>query len=198
MVLLSRDLLFSNPKGMKLSFLRRLFHFSGIVIPITYLLLGKNPALALTTTILVLLASAEFLRIILSLDSPFLRKHLKEKEMKNPTGSVPYMLSCLLVILLFDRLTAVASILVLVLSDPAASIIGSHLGRRRLLGKSVQGTTAFFLCAVVVLTFFPFGIAARLGAAIAATLAEFFSSRFIDDNLTIPLATAVVLTILAR
>jgi dolichol kinase len=183
---------------MKLSVLRRLFHFSGVIIPITYLLLGKNPALVLTTIVLVLLALAEFLRIGLSLDSPFLRKHLKEKEMKNPTGSVPYMVSCLLVILLFDRLTAVASILVLVLSDPVASIIGSRLGRRHFLGKSVQGTIAFFLCSVLVLTFFPFGIAARLAAAIAATVAEFLSSRFVDDNLTIPLATAVVLTILAR
>src|SRR5271157_5401322 len=104
----------SPPKEMKPSLLRRLFHFSGVIIPITYLSLGKGPALLVTTVILVLLAIAELARIGLSLDVPFLKRHLKEEEIKNPTGSLSYMASCLLVILLFGRSIAVASILVLV------------------------------------------------------------------------------------
>jgi dolichol kinase len=179
---------------MRPSLLRRLFHFSGVIIPITYLSLGKSSALLVTTIILVLLAIAEFVRLGLSLDVPFLRRHLKEEEIKNPTGSLFYMVSCLLVILLFGRSIAVASILVLVVSDPLASTVGSRWGRHRFSGKSAEGTIAFFLSSVIVLKFFSFGSAPLLAAAAAATATEFFSSRFINDNFSIPLATALMLS----
>jgi diacylglycerol kinase (CTP) len=182
-------------KAMNLSLLRRLFHLSGSVIPITYLFLGRGASLVLASTILVLLACAEALRIGLSLDLPFFRKHLKEKEMKKPTGSLFYVISCLLVILIFDRLTAVAAIFVLAICDPLSSIIGSKWGRRRVLGKSPEGTLTFFVSSVLVLTCFSFGIAAVFVAACTATAAEFLSSRFIDDNLSIPLATAFALSL---
>lgn len=183
---------------MKLTLLRRLFHFSGIVIPVTYLLLGRGAALALTAAALVLLTIVDVLRIATSFDSPFLRRHLKEKEMKKPTASLLYMVSCLLVILLFGKLTAVASIFVLAVSDPLSSIIGSRWGKRRLLGKSAEGTVSFFLSSVFILACFSFKIPALFAAAGAATLAEFFSSPFVDDNLTIPIVTALVLAIFAR
>jgi dolichol kinase len=183
---------------MKLSLLRRLFHFSGIVIPVAYLLFGRGAALVLTTAVLVLVTTIDFLRIATSFDSPFLRRHLKEKEMKKPTASLLYMVSCLLVILLFGKLTAVASIFVLAVSDPLSSIIGSRWGTRRILGKSAEGTASFFFSSILILSCFSFRVPALFAAAGAATLAEFLSSPFIDDNLTIPLVTALVLTILAR
>ena len=65
---------------MKLSLLRRLFHFCGAAMPVTYLLFGRSAALLLTTVVLLLLVAAEILRLGLSADSPFLRRHLKERE----------------------------------------------------------------------------------------------------------------------
>jgi dolichol kinase len=118
--------------------------------------------------------------------------------MKKPTSSLFYMASCLLVILLFDKLPAVASIFVLAVSDPLSSIIGSQWGRRRFLGKSAEGTVAFFLSSLLILVCFSLKLPALLVAASAATAAEFFSSRFVDDNLSIPIVTALALTILAR
>lgn len=166
-------------------------------MPVTYLLFGRGSALLVATVILVLLASAEVLRIGLSLDSPFLRRHLKERELKRPTGALFYVVSCLLVMLLFDRVTAVASIFVLAFCDPLSAVVGSRWGRPRFFGKSAEGTIAFFLCAVAILSCFSFNMPARLTAAAAATAAEFFSPPFVDDNFSIPLATAVALTILA-
>jgi dolichol kinase len=193
-----RRIILRPGKAVKLSLLRRLFHFSGVVIPITYLLLGQSAALALTAATLVLLACADILRIITAFDSPFLRRHLKENELKKPTASLFYMISCLLVILLFDKPTAVASIFVLVVSDPLSALIGSRWGRRRFLGKSAEGTAAFFLSTILILTCFHFRIPALFAAAGAATAAELLSSRVIDDNFSIPVVTAFVLTLLGR
>ena len=118
--------------------------------------------------------------------------------MKRLTGSIFYVAGCLLVILFFDRLVAIASIFVLAVSDPLSSIVGSAWGRGRFLGKSIEGTAAFFLSSVIILACFPFTIPSLFAAAAAASAAELFSSRFIDDNFSIPVTAALVLTILGQ
>ena len=183
-------------KVMKFSLLRRLFHISGVIIPISYLLWGKLTALVLATGLLVLLSVAEVLRLTGVLDSPLVKRQLKEKEMDRPTGSLFYVGGCLLTILVFSKPVAVASILVLIVSDPLASLIGSRWGKRFLLGKSLEGTGTFFLSSILILECFSFKAHAVLAAACAGTAAELLSSRFLDDNLSIPLVTAIALTIL--
>lgn len=148
----------------------------------------------MATAILFLLVALEALRIGFSLDSPFWRKHLKARELKGPTGAIFYAASSLLVMLLFEKPVAVASIFVLALCDPASAIVGLKWGKRRFRGKSAEGTGTFFLCAFVVLACFSFGIPVSLVAAAVATAAEFFSSPFVDDNFSIPLVTALILT----
>jgi len=88
---------------------------------------------------------------------------------------------------------------VLGLADPAAALVGRRFGRTKLVnGRSLQGTTAFFIVAFIVslaiamgLHGFALGIAAvaAAGAAAVSALVELFSRR-VDDNLTIPLAAA--------
>jgi dolichol kinase len=164
-------------------------------MPVTYLLFGREAAIFVTTAILLLMVALEALRIGFSLDSPFWRKHLKARELKKPTGALFYVASSLLVMLLFEKHIAVPSIFVLALCDPASAIVGLKWGKRRFRGKSAEGTGAFFLCAFVVLVCFSAGIPVSLGAAAAATAAEFFSSPYVDDNFSIPLVTALALRV---
>jgi dolichol kinase len=179
-----------------LSLLRKAFHFSGIIIPLIYLVGNRNVALFVTFFLLVMIAALEWLRIKGYLHSAFLEKHLKETEKKGPTASLFFLLSSLVTILFFDKPVAVASILLLCISDPLASICGRMLGRRMFFGKSIEGSAAFFLSAIAILQFFPFKQPAIFSAALAATAAELFSSRFVDDNLSIPIVTALALTVL--
>jgi len=179
----------------KLSFLRTLFHVSGAAMPLSYLLYGRTVALVLALSLFVILVGADVLRITGYLNTGFLRKHLKTEEMKRPTGSLFYMLGCLISILVFGKYEAMASIFVLAISDPASSMIGRTWGRRPLaFGKSMEGTGAFLLSALLVLACFPFTVPAVIGTACGATAAELFSARFIDDNLSIPVVTGAVLS----
>jgi glycerol-3-phosphate acyltransferase PlsY len=180
----------------KLSWVRTLFHILGAAIPLIYLLSDKETALAVTTSLLVLLVVADFLRIRGHLRSNFVERQLKDRESTRPTASLFYVVACLATILLFDRSTACASIFVLAFSDPLSSVIGRKWGKRRFFGKTLEGTTAFLFSTLLVLACFPFEIPAILAAACSATAAELFSSRLVDDNLTIPLATAIVLALL--
>ncbi len=180
----------------RLSYLRKAFHFSGAVIPLVYMVGGKNPAIVVTLFFLIVIAAVEWMRIKGRIRMGFIEAHLKESEMKRPTGSIFFVCSSLVVILLFSRDAAIASILVLCISDPLASLIGQRWGRARFRDKSAEGTIVFFLSAVGILQFFPFTTAAVLGAALAATATEVFSSMFVDDNLSISIVTAAALTFL--
>ncbi len=180
------------------SLLRGLFHLSGCAIPVIYLLTDKQVALLLTGSAVIAATFLEVLRIKGRINLAFVAPLLKQKELKGPTGSLFYLVSCLVVILLFDKRVASASILVLAIADPLSAIIGSKWGRRPLYGKSVEGTSVFFFASLLVLACFSFTWPGLVLTAAAATAAELFSSRFVDDNFTIPIVTALALTVLAR
>jgi dolichol kinase len=182
----------------RLFWLRGLFHLSGCLISVIYLLADKGIALLLTSSAVVVAALVEALRIKGCISLAFVAPLLKEKETKGPTGCLFYLISCLATILLFDKRVASASIFVLAISDPLSAIIGSKWGRRSLQGKSAEGTSAFFFSALLVLACFSFKWPGLILAAGAATAAELFSSKFVDDNLTIPIVTALVLSMLPR
>jgi uncharacterized protein (TIGR00297 family) len=129
-------------------------------------------------------------------------------------GTVFYPLSfVLLVLLLWDhnRIILIISMLIMALADAAAGIVGEvvhhprtiHFGPEK---KSVQGSTAMFLCSFVIigllLSIFPEASRSPLGvtdiiwisaiSAFIATMCEVVSFRG-SDNLTVPLGAAFAL-----
>ncbi len=91
---------------------------------------------------------------------------------------------------------------VLGFADPAAALVGRRFGKHKLVnGRTFEGSAAFFLVGTLavaaVLTVLHPGLVlgwrlamVAAGAALTGTLAELFSFR-VDDNLSIPLATAL-------
>ena len=177
------------------SILRNLFHFSGVVIPLTYALVNRRAALWLTVTLLCILLLVEFLRITGRINLRTARGYLKEKERTKPTGSLFYAVASLLTIILFQKETAVSSLLVLTVSDPLSSFVGLRLGRHPIFGKSVEGTLAFFGSSLIILLLFSVGFFTALAVAGIAALTELFTPSFLDDNLTIPIITGLALTL---
>ncbi len=178
--------------------LRRLFHLSGCLIPVVYLLTNKRVALLVAAAAIVAVAFIEALRIKGCIRLGFVEALLKERELKGPTGSLFYLVSCLATILFFDKRIASASIFVLAVSDPISSIVGLKWGRRSFRGKSAEGTAAFFFSSVLVLACFSFKWPGIIVAAAAACATELFSSKYVDDNLAIPIVAALALAALAR
>lgn len=107
------------------------------------------------------------------------------------------------------QLACVAAVLTLGLGDPAAALVGRRWGRHKLVGrKSLEGTLGFVAVATLAVTLwmalfawpaFAAGgsladalsriVPFALVAATAGALAETISER-LEDNFTIPLATA--------
>jgi dolichol kinase len=142
-------------------------------------------------------AANRFARMILG---PFMRP----AEVNGLTGAVPFTGGVLLAFLLFSRSVALASMVPLVFGDRAGFLVGKAVGKRRIGGKTLEGSAGCFvtsLAAYGVLSalwplVFDYTWPTFVGASIVGTLAEALPRPF-DDNLTIPIAVGVFLSIVA-
>jgi dolichol kinase len=178
------------------SIARKIFHFSGGTIPLCYLVAGKTPALIFALVLFVLSAAFEFLRIQGKLDMTLVRRymHVKDSESRRPTGSFFYLLAAPIIILFFYKNVALASLFIVAIADPLCSLAGLQWGKTKILGKSLQGSSVFFIISLLILSAFSFPTHARFITAFIATLTELFTPKWLDDNFTIPMVTALVLT----
>jgi diacylglycerol kinase (CTP) len=177
------------------SIARKVFHFSGASIPLCYLFAGKTAAFIFALVLFVLSAIFEFLRIRGGLDISLVRNYIqvKDSESRKPTGSFFYLLAAPITILFFQEPVAIASLFVVAIADPLSSLAGLQWGKTRILGKSLEGSSVFFVVSLLILSVFSFPVHVRIIVALVATLIELFTPKWLDDNLTIPLITATVL-----
>ena len=136
--------------------------------------------------------------------SPMLELFERPEEIRTfpGKGAITFVAGCGLSVLLFSKLAALTGIMVLSIADAASLIVGKFFGR--LVhplnpNKHLEGLIAGFVFGVpAALVFLP-TIRAFIVAAFAA-LVETINIRFgslrIDDNLSVPLATGLITTLL--
>ena len=113
------------------------------------------------------------------------------REARKVASSTWFLLGALAVLAMAPAAWFAPAVLVLALADPAASVVGRLWGRHALGKGSWEGTGAFFLVAAAVLTPFAGPPAGFAAAALVAALEVLPTG--IDDNLTVPPATALAL-----
>jgi dolichol kinase len=189
-------------ESLKNELYRKAIHATMLWVPISYLYISKELLLCILVPLVVLVLAVEQYRekfpklnaLYMKIFAASLRPFERERKRKM-TGATPMMISFVLTVVLFPKFIAIAAMAVLVLADSAASLIGKRFGRHKLLQKSVEGTCAFFLTAVVVSTYVwataGAGVSYLHGLLIAsavATVAELLSyHEKLDDNFTVPL-----------
>ncbi len=183
---------------------RKAIHISSLVIPLSYLyILHENrmwmflvllPLTLVAMTIEILrLENRTYRRIFYHLFGIILRKH----EMNNFTGATYLLVSSLVCFAFFpgDKI-AFFAISSLAIGDTFAAIVGILLGKRKIKGtnKSLEGSLACFIST------FTYGLLFRIHpvlcfvGALATTVAE--ASRIpMDDNIKIPVFTAIVMAV---
>jgi dolichol kinase len=115
------------------------------------------------------------------------------------------MIAACITVAIFPKPLAIIGYSIVILSDIAAALIGRKFGKTPFLDKSLQGSTAFFVVALIVSGIWTwifdyttsFFLICIVGS-ILATLAEASTTRFkLDDNIAVPLAFAGCTWILA-
>jgi len=174
---------------------RRVFHFVGglCVAWLVYALEPQSPAARwIFGSLLSVVVLVELFRFRVEAANRIVfrvfRVLLRPREASWPTISW-YMLGVFIVLWIPDAAVVVPALLVLAVADPVAGVVGQRWGTRRVGKGTVEGSSAFFVAALVLLV--PFvGIVPGLLVAALATVAEGVRTP-LDDNLVIPVVTAV-------
>jgi len=200
--------------SMKCELKRKALHLTGLTVPLSYLIFGREVTLTFVAITLVLFLILEPFRIV-----EHLRDRVKEKlglyvdiiekvereietiarehEKRSIGAHIYFTLAALIVICFFPEDIAIGSIAVATLGDAIAAIIGKPFGKHRFKnGKSIEGSLAYFLTALLILTPLMGFFHAIIGA-LAGTLAEFYELPP-DDNFSNQLAIAITLYVLRK
>lgn len=179
---------------------RKAIHISSSIIPLAYWFTFDRGTILRVVLILSLgFLTAEYLRmhsnifkdVFLKLFGPALRSHEKHKL----TGATYVFTGAAVCIFLFPKEIAVPSLLILSISDTFAALVGIPFGKHKFLDKSMEGSLAFFIFTIGILTlFFPQALLVNLVIALAVTLAEAFPMN-LDDNFLIPILSGILLSL---
>jgi dolichol kinase len=180
---------------------RRFFHAAtGVMLALGPDTLGLAPlqTVAILTGLLVVLLLGDIARLSAPrLNALFFRafpSFASPREASRIASSTWYVVGALLAWAFFDPLVAISSILVLALADSAASFFGRVVRSPRVGSGSVFGSFVFFAVATAILIPVAGWLIAPLVAA-GVMVVEATPWR-LDDNLTVPLSTALLLTLL--
>jgi len=188
-------------------FIRKMIHLCSLSFPIIYYFISRHNAILILSGLTLFSFFVELLRyfskkggeIIYHAVGFLMREHEMDSKKKNLSGATYVFISALLSVIIFPKVIFISAFSILIISDTFAALIGRRFGKHQFLAKSLEGTLAFFVSAVVVVFLTPkilyvpaeylFGIvAAALGA-----IAENISYGWADDNMTIPLTVGGVI-----
>jgi glycerol-3-phosphate acyltransferase PlsY len=184
---------------------RGLVHiFGGLSIPIAALFLPRVALLISLGVAIFIFLAFELLRFkLLGVNSWFLRYFrplLRQEEASRITGASYIVIASLIAFLAFPRDIAVMALSFLAVGDAVAAIVGRYMGKRRLLGKTLEGSLACLIsCITTGFIFYCAGLNVGLLTiflgSITATITEALPLP-INDNLTMPLLAGVVMAVI--
>jgi dolichol kinase len=175
---------------------RALVHASSILVPVLVEATSKPLTLAALCVVTVAYVAGELLRIrgrhvplissfTLKMSHPDERDHFIARPVFLAVGII-------LVLIIFPRNIAYASIAILAIGDPVAAHFGHHFGRRHVGRKSWEGFAAGTCAAYVVTLLVVSPIIGAVGSIVGMILEL---TGVLDDNLTIPLGSGAMMSL---
>ncbi len=188
---------------------RKAIHLSSLSIPIIYFFIAKPTALAILIPLTLASLAADLTRFFHEptrklLEGYFgwlLRAHERDTNARRLNGATYVLLSATICILVFPKIIVITAFAILIISDASAALIGRKYGRHPFLKKSLEGTLAFFLSALVVVVVTPkieyVGTEYVIGAvaAFCGSIIEALPIA-IDDNLSVPVGLGAIMWLL--
>jgi glycerol-3-phosphate acyltransferase PlsY len=186
-----------------INFYRALWHSmtGAVVFVIVYFGYGapRHADVWLLSIALFLLALIDVVRFTTRKGDELFWRHLGflagDREKKGPTTSLYYAFSLLICAILYPKEAVLGAIICIALGDPVAMIVGKRYGRIRFRKKSIEGSLAGFLVCVPAIYLATSSMRVAVIGAFAGALIEFLPLP-VDDNLTVPLFSGAVMTLL--
>lgn len=175
---------------------RKTIHIAILLIIILYAILEKSVSkqIALFTLVFILLflLVTEYIRLELNIEVPIIRQIIKAKEERKMHGAIYFLTATILALAVFDFKIALAALLMTVLGDMFAAIVGRRFGKTLVFkNKTLTGCLIELVVVLIVGLIVLNNIYIILAMAFTATIIETFVNE-LDDNLFVPLFAGFV------
>jgi dolichol kinase len=185
---------------------RKAIHLFSLSIPLIYYFISRPLALTLLLPLTTAFVGVDLARFYVPVVNRWftrwfgwlLRRHEQNMNVKRLNGASHVLISATLCVLLFPKIITINAFTILIISDSTSALFGRRFGRHRFLGKSLEGSMAFFVSAILVILaapkvqYLPMEYFIGIIAAAVGAVVEAFSVH-IDDNLSIPLGVGIVM-----
>jgi dolichol kinase len=99
---------------------------------------------------------------------------------------------------MYDKAVAIAALAFIIVGDTAAALVGRKFGRHYFRHKTLEGSLGCLLATLLVALVAPgLPLWVALAGAVTATLTEAVSFR-IDDNISVPVVSGLIMTLLLK
>lgn len=128
--------------------------------------------------------------------APMIRPHEQQGDF---TGATYILISVCATVALFSPPVAVVALAFIIVGDTFAAIVGRRWGRHRFLnGKSLEGSLACLAGTAAIALLAPdIALPVALAGAAVATIVEALPLG-VDDNISVPLVSGLVMTFLVQ
>lgn len=184
----------------KSELVRKGIHLCSLAIPVIYYFISQQHALAILIPMSLSFLLADLARHFHHGVARWyyrwfgwlLRQHEQDTSSRRLTGATNILLSAVVCVAVFPKIITVNAFAILIISDTTSALFGRRFGRHPFLNKSLEGTLAFFVSALVVVFAAPkvLGTPEEYGLWIAAAAAGAIAESWItgiDDNISVPL-----------
>lgn len=187
----------------KQELLRKAVHLTSLLIPVLYIPMSKPLALKILIPIAIVALLGDVLRHFVAPAQTIVKKYfgamMREHELDENrfilNGATYVLFAACVSIILFPKIIAITAFTVLIISDLSAALIGRKFGNHSFFDKSLEGTLAFIISAILIVfiigmnagapwTFFVAGAAGGIAGGIIEAAAIKLK---LDDNFAIPL-----------
>ncbi len=133
---------------------------------------------------------------------PILRKKERPEGGRTLHAAVWFMIVSTALVAFFPKYVTIVTITVWVFGDGVAALVGRRFGRHHVGNRTLEGTAAFIVAALLVVAATPRveGLAGEYvicaAAGVVGAVVELLSRDPIEDNLSVPLAIAGTLWVL--
>jgi dolichol kinase len=189
----------SESRVLKEEAKRKSVHICGVAIPVLYLLLQKDLIILGFVLAFFGICIIEWLRLSGVISLPFLR----DKEQKKIGAYVFFVIGAFISILIFEKSIAIAAILMLAIGDAVSGMAGTVLtvDKSEIYEKGMKSPAVMLVMFVttvivgwLVLHSLPVAVSGAIGATIADGVPLRVYGATIDDNLTIPLFSGMLMS----
>jgi dolichol kinase len=187
---------------------RKLIHITGLSVPAGIIVFGKIYTAAMIALALMVAFILEAGRLRGRINLPAVRDNEQEKV----AGYIYYIFGSLITVVLFSPMIALTSMLMLSLGDAVSGLVGSVLMNANVRGQNIRWrfkpvpiVASMFLACLIIgylsssITKLPWEVylVGAFGATLADSMAIFIYNRGLDDNLTIPLFSGFLMSVVA-